>query len=229
MGAARAEPGSNPSQDPNRGGQRRPRGRSAPRCPCSRTSQDRVQTTTLVQSHEWPQNRAGACDVNALNGRAKAHKLWVLPGPIPSREKLHLQAATGPSRTPHPKKAGLPVVLSQIEATSRERSRTAPFVSSRRCPQRTHIQLNATEDTVRLWLTFGTKTNLRPTHRDPQSGAGLPYVSYGRASAWVWGAAHSSELPRNHCRLTKGGIPTPGLAEQDAPPARGAVVPRRAA
>lgn len=106
MGAARAEPGSNPSQDPNRGGQRRPRGRSAPRCPCSRTSQDRVQTTTLVQSHEWPQNRAGACDVNALNGRAKAHKLWVLPGPIPSGEKLHLQAATGPSRTPHPQKGG---------------------------------------------------------------------------------------------------------------------------
>ena len=52
---------------------------------------------------EWCQNRARAHDFSAVNGRAKAHKLWVSLGLTPSREKLHLQTAMGPScATPPP-------------------------------------------------------------------------------------------------------------------------------
>lgn len=58
----------------------------------------------ILQSNEWPQKRASAHDFNTIKGRAKAHKLWVLLELIPSTEEVHLQTATEPSPTPHPKR-----------------------------------------------------------------------------------------------------------------------------
>lgn len=97
------EPCPTPSQDP-----RRPR-----RALCtSLTDQDGVQRTATVSPTNGVQTEPGTRDFNAINGRAKSHKLCVFLELLPPERDT--PPADGHVATPGPSsKVELPVIPSQ--------------------------------------------------------------------------------------------------------------------